>query len=114
MKQQAQRKIGYFDFNPSDRRNIRQRKKIKGNRVAEEKRLVCLTISGMRFKILQGRELIPFLSDQGSLGLIYSKMVKQASMFSFNDAIYLILTTMMLTPSLILLMEKWKPTPPLL
>jgi DHA2 family multidrug resistance protein len=57
-------------------------------------------------QILQGRWFIPSLSDQGSLGLIYNEVIKQASMLSFNDAFYLLSTMMMLVLPLVLLMKK--------
>ena len=57
-------------------------------------------------QILQGRGFIPSLSDQGSLGLIYGEVIKQASMLSFNDAFYLLSTMMMLILPLVLLMKK--------
>jgi DHA2 family multidrug resistance protein len=59
-------------------------------------------------QILQGRGFIPSLSDQGSLGLIYGEVIKQASMLSFNDAFYLLSTMMMLILPLVLLMKKGK------
>jgi DHA2 family multidrug resistance protein len=57
---------------------------------------------------LQSRGLNPSHSDQGSLGLIYSEVIKQASMLSFNDAFYLLSTMMMLILPLVLLMKKGK------
>jgi DHA2 family multidrug resistance protein len=57
-------------------------------------------------QILQGRGFIPSLSDQGSLGLIYGEVIKQASMLSFNDAFYLLSTMMILILPLVLLMKK--------
>ena len=59
-------------------------------------------------QILQGRGFLPSLSDQGSLGLIYGEVIKQASMLSFNDAFYLLSTMMMLVLPLVLLMRKGK------
>jgi DHA2 family multidrug resistance protein len=57
---------------------------------------------------LQGRGFIPSLSDQGTLGLIYGEVIKQASMLSFNDAFHLLSTMMMLILPLVLLMKKGK------
>jgi len=57
-------------------------------------------------QILQGRGVSPSLSDQGSLDVIYGELIRQASMFSFNDAFYLLSTMMMLTLPLVLLMKK--------
>jgi DHA2 family multidrug resistance protein len=59
-------------------------------------------------QILQGRGFIPSLSGQGSLGLIYGEVIKQASMLSFNDAFYLLSTMMILVLPLVLLMKKGK------
>ena len=59
-------------------------------------------------QILQSRWFIPSLSDQGTLGLIYSEVLKQASMLSFNDAFHLLSTMMMLILPLVLLMKKGK------
>ncbi len=59
-------------------------------------------------QILQGRGFIPSLSDQGSLGLIYGEVIRQASMLSFNDAFYLLSTMMMVILPLVLLMKKGK------
>jgi DHA2 family multidrug resistance protein len=59
-------------------------------------------------QILQGRGFIPSLSDQGTLGLIYGEVIKQASMLSFNDAFHLLSTMMMLILPLVLLMKKGK------
>jgi DHA2 family multidrug resistance protein len=57
---------------------------------------------------LQGRWFIPSLSDQGSLGVIYGEVIRQASMLSFNDAFYLLSMMMMLIIPLVLLMKKGK------
>lgn len=59
-------------------------------------------------QILQSRGFIPSLSDQGSLGLIYGEVIRQASMLSFNDAFYLLSTMMMVILPLVLLMKKGK------
>jgi len=57
-------------------------------------------------QILQGRGVSPSLSDQGSLGVIYGELIRQASMFSFNDAFYLLSLMMMLVLLLVPLMKK--------
>jgi DHA2 family multidrug resistance protein len=59
-------------------------------------------------QMLQQKGFTPSLSDQGSLGLIYGEVIKQASMLSFNDAFYLLSTMMMLIFPLVLLMKKGK------
>jgi DHA2 family multidrug resistance protein len=59
-------------------------------------------------QILQGRGIPPSLSEQGSLGVIYGEVIRQASMLSFNDAFYLLSTMMMLILPLVLLMKKGK------
>jgi len=59
-------------------------------------------------QLLQGRGINPSLSDQGSLGLIYGQVIKQASMLSFNDAFFLLSTIMILILPLVLLMKKGK------
>jgi DHA2 family multidrug resistance protein len=59
-------------------------------------------------QILQGRWFIPSLSDQGSLGLIYGEVIRQASMLSFNDAFYLLSTMIMVILPLVLLTKKGK------
>jgi DHA2 family multidrug resistance protein len=59
-------------------------------------------------QLLKDRGFNTSMSDQGSLGLIYSEVIKQASMLSFNDAFYLLSTMMMLILPLVLLMKKGK------
>jgi DHA2 family multidrug resistance protein len=59
-------------------------------------------------QILQGRWYNPSFSDQGSLGVIYGEVIRQASMLSFNDAFYLLSMMMMLIIPLVLLMKKGK------
>ncbi|HXX54077.1 MAG TPA: DHA2 family efflux MFS transporter permease subunit [Thermodesulfovibrionales bacterium] len=48
----------------------------------------------------------PGLADQGSLGLIYSRLLKEASMISFNDAFYILSLLMLLVLPLVLVMRK--------
>jgi DHA2 family multidrug resistance protein len=57
-------------------------------------------------RILQGRGFIPSLQNQGSLGLIYNHLIREASMLSFNDAFYLLSIMMMMILPLVLLMKK--------
>jgi DHA2 family multidrug resistance protein len=52
--------------------------------------------------------LNPALADQGSLGLIYYKLLKEASMISFNDAFYILSVLMMLVLPLVLIMRRAK------
>jgi DHA2 family multidrug resistance protein len=59
-------------------------------------------------QMLQDNGLTPSLSNQGSLGLIYHQLIREASMLSFNDAFYLLSTMMMLILPLVLLMKKGK------
>jgi DHA2 family multidrug resistance protein len=59
-------------------------------------------------RTLQDKGVIPSLSDQGGLGLIYGEVVRQASMLSFNDVFYLLSTMMMFVLPLVLLMKKGK------
>jgi DHA2 family multidrug resistance protein len=61
---------------------------------------------------LQERGFSASSSDQGSLGLIYGEVIKQASMLSFNDAFYLLSTMMMLILPLVLMMKKGKAESP--
>jgi MFS transporter, DHA2 family, multidrug resistance protein len=63
-------------------------------------------------EILRERGFTSPLPDQGSLGVIYNQLLQQASMFSFNDAFYLLSLMMMLVLLLVPLMKKSKePTP---
>jgi len=59
-------------------------------------------------QMLQERGFIPSLQDQGSLGVIYGQLIKQATMMSFNDAFYVLSVMMMLILPLVLLMKKGK------
>jgi DHA2 family multidrug resistance protein len=59
-------------------------------------------------QMLQDKGLIPSLSDQGSLGLLYHQLIREASMLSFNDTFYLLSAMMMLILPLVLLMKKGK------
>jgi MFS transporter, DHA2 family, multidrug resistance protein len=57
-------------------------------------------------EILRERGFTSPLPDQGSLGVIYNQLLQQASMFSFNDAFYLLSLMMMLVLLLVPLMKK--------
>jgi DHA2 family multidrug resistance protein len=59
-------------------------------------------------QLLQQRGFIPSLQDQGSLGVIYGQLMKQATMLSFNDSFFLLSVMMMLILLLVLLMKKGK------
>ncbi len=59
-------------------------------------------------QILQDKGFISSPPNQGSLSVIYSQLIKQATMMSFNDAFYLLSVMMMLILPLVLLMEKEK------
>ena len=51
-------------------------------------------------------------ANQGGLGTIYSGLIKQASMLSFNDAFYLLSVFMILILPLVFLMKKAKTETP--
>jgi len=70
-----------------------------------------LTIPQMS-QLLQDRGFVPSLIDQGNLNLIYSQVIRQASMLSFNDAFYLLSMMMLLILPLVLLMKKGKANVP--
>ena len=55
--------------------------------------------------VLQFRGLGP-LADQGSLALIYGKLLREASMLSFNDVFYLLSILMALVLPLVLVMRR--------
>ena len=57
-------------------------------------------------QMLQERGFTPSLQDQGSLGVIYGQLTKQASMLSFNDVFYLLSIMILLILPLVLLMKK--------
>jgi len=57
---------------------------------------------------LQLRGMDPASATQGSLGMIYGQMMKQAAMISFNDAFYLLSLFMILILPLVLLMRAGK------
>jgi DHA2 family multidrug resistance protein len=59
-------------------------------------------------QLLQQRGFIPSLQDQGSLGVIYGQLIKQATMLSFNDSFFLLSLMMMLILLLVLLMKEGK------
>ena len=57
-------------------------------------------------QLLQDRGLIFSPPNQGSLSVIYSQLIKQATMMSFNDVFYLLSVMTMLILPLVLLMKK--------
>ena len=59
-------------------------------------------------QVLEYSGLNPALADQGSLSLIYFKLLKEASMISFNDAFYILSVLMMLVLPLVLIMRRTK------
>jgi DHA2 family multidrug resistance protein len=59
-------------------------------------------------QMLQYRGFIPPLPDQGSLGMIYQQLLREASMLSFNDVFHLLALIMILILPLVLLMKKGK------
>jgi DHA2 family multidrug resistance protein len=63
-------------------------------------------------QMLQGRGVISNLSHQRGLGAIYSQLLREASMLSFNDVFYLLSFMMMLILPLVLLMKKGKDDTP--
>jgi DHA2 family multidrug resistance protein len=56
--------------------------------------------------ILQGKGFVPSFQNQGSWGLIYNQLLRQASMLSFNDAFHLLSIITLLILPLVLLMKK--------
>jgi DHA2 family multidrug resistance protein len=63
-------------------------------------------------QLLQYRGLDPSMADQGSLGMIYGRLIKQASMMAFNDAFYLLSIFMICIIPLVFLMKKGKTEAP--
>jgi DHA2 family multidrug resistance protein len=59
-------------------------------------------------QVLEYSGLNPGLADQGSLGLIYNKLLKEASMISFNDTFYVLSVLMILVLPLVLIMRRPK------
>lgn len=59
-------------------------------------------------QILQQRGIGQPVSEHGGLGLIYGKLIKEASMLSFNDAFHLLSVMMICILPLVLLMRKTK------
>ena len=58
--------------------------------------------------ILQFKGLSPAVADQGSLGIIYGKLLREASMISFNDAFHVLSVLMILVLPLVLIMRRPK------
>lgn len=61
---------------------------------------------------LQFKGAVPGMADQGGLGTIYSGLIRQASMMSFNDAFYLLSVFMALILPLVFFMKKPKSETP--
>lgn len=59
-------------------------------------------------KFLEYKGFESGLSDYGGLGMIYGKLIKQASMLSFNDAFYLLCVLMLAILPLVFLMRRGK------
>jgi DHA2 family multidrug resistance protein len=59
-------------------------------------------------QMLQDKGFIFSPPNQGSLSVIYSQLMKQATMMSFNDSFFLLSVMMMLILPLVLLMKKGK------
>lgn len=64
--------------------------------------------SSQASQVLQSRGLAPDVADQGGLGLIYERLLREASMIAFNDAFYLLSVLMILVLPLVLLMRTAK------
>jgi DHA2 family multidrug resistance protein len=58
--------------------------------------------------LLQNQGLSPGMADQGSLGMIYGKLLREASMLSFNDAFHVLSVLMILVLPLVLIMRRPK------
>lgn len=63
-------------------------------------------------QVLEYSGLNPALADQGSAGLIYYRLLKEASMISFNDAFYILSVLMVLVLPLVLIMRRAKLSEP--
>ena len=61
-------------------------------------------------QLLQEKGFANSLPNQGGLGSIYTQLLRQASMLSFNDAFYLLSILMVLILPLVLLMRREKET----
>ncbi len=59
---------------------------------------------------LQYKGFIPSIADQGSLGMIYGRLLREASMISFNDTFYILSVLMILVLPLVLIMRMAKTT----
>jgi DHA2 family multidrug resistance protein len=57
-------------------------------------------------QMLQDRGFVPLPQDQGSMGVIYTQLLRDASMLSFNDVYYLFSIMLFLILPLVLLMKK--------
>jgi DHA2 family multidrug resistance protein len=59
-------------------------------------------------QFLEYRGLPPGAADQGTLGMIYGRLLREASMISFNDAFHLLSILMILVLPLVLIMRRPK------
>jgi DHA2 family multidrug resistance protein len=59
-------------------------------------------------EMLQDKGFIPSSLNKGSLSLIYNRLIREASMLSFNDAFYILSIILILTIPFVLLMKKEK------
>ena len=59
-------------------------------------------------QMLQYSGVDPSMANQGGLGVIYGRLLKQASMMAFNDAFYLLSIFMVCIVPLVFLMKKAK------
>ena len=63
-------------------------------------------------QVLQQKGLAPALADQGALASLYGRLMKQASMLSFNDAFFLLSVFMVFILPLVFFMKKGRTEPP--
>lgn len=63
-------------------------------------------------QVMQYRGVDSITAGKGSLGLIYERLLREASMIAFNDAFYIISVLMFLTLPLVLLMKTGKLSTP--
>jgi DHA2 family multidrug resistance protein len=62
--------------------------------------------TGQMSQILHSRGLSPAIADQGGPGVIYGRLLREASMISFNDAFHLLSVLMILVLPLVLIMRR--------
>jgi hypothetical protein len=61
-------------------------------------------------QILKGQGFAPSQLDAGTLGLVYKKLVKEASMMAFNDTFFVLAVLMALAGLLVLIMKRSQET----